>query len=397
MQVYQSPEKPLGDEPVTLCIQELTPLREYTVSFSTQDREGHAWSSKYKLLADDEGSIHLDDHFEYPMQYLSEMKGEHEFFFAREDASPWEITMDVAGEGSHVIRYTYARGVTKVTLDQEGIVGFGYLPDEGICDRAVIIFSGSGAGTGESRCALTATHGIPAFSVAYFKRKGLPENLEEIPLEYFEHACEYIKREFQLNELYTIGNSRGGELVLLLGAHYPWMFQKIVALVPSSATYGGMPDNTKPTWTSQSARLAIAPFPKTEEIIPQVDLQKPIAMSPFFIKGLKRREEYEASAIPVENINCKTLLISASDDQMWPSTTFCHLIQERRKTHNKPTFLHIDYPRAGHTITMPFFPTTSSIAKHPVQGLTFDNGGEPNAHAQLLYDSFLQTIAFLKQ
>ena len=48
--------------------------------------------------------------------------------------------------------------------------------------------------------------GYAVFSLAYFKEKGLPNSLEEIPLEYFEKAFSWLASQIALKSFWTAGS-----------------------------------------------------------------------------------------------------------------------------------------------------------------------------------------------
>src|SRR6185436_11050508 len=86
----------------------------------------------------------------------------------------------------------------------------------------LITLSGAGGGLSESRAALRAAHGYAVLALAYFNYDDLPKNLVGIPLEYFEEALTWMEKQPYIDgeRLGVMGVSRGGELVLLLGAYF---------------------------------------------------------------------------------------------------------------------------------------------------------------------------------
>jgi dienelactone hydrolase len=70
--------------------------------------------------------------------------------------------------------------------------------------------------------ALLAGHGFAALALAYFYIGSLPRRLAGIPLEYFGGAIRWLQDQPSVrgDRLGVVGTSRGGELALLLGAHY---------------------------------------------------------------------------------------------------------------------------------------------------------------------------------
>ncbi len=62
-----------------------------------------------------------------------------------------------------------------------------------------------------------------ALSLPYHPREGLPELIEEIPLEYFEGAIDWLKEQPEVNpdKIVVMGASRNAELALVIASYYP--------------------------------------------------------------------------------------------------------------------------------------------------------------------------------
>ena len=85
--------------------------------------------------------------------------------------------------------------------------------------------------------------------------EGRPTRLHLQPLEYFESALAWLAAHPAVDEARTgvFGSSRGGELVLLLGATYP-QIAAVVAHVPSHVLWEGCCDPVAldaPAWTHE--------------------------------------------------------------------------------------------------------------------------------------------------
>jgi hypothetical protein len=59
-------------------------------------------------------------------------------------------------------------------------------------------------------------------------------------------------------------------------------------------------------------------------------------------------------------------------------------------------FAHLSYEGAGHGITFPYTPTTSTSYVHPVDGRTYSLGGDPAMTAYASADSWPKVLAFLR-
>jgi len=108
------------------------------------------------------------------------------------------------------------------------LVGTLFCPDTSGPHPAVITLGGVGGGLREGGAEALASEGFAA--LAYFGLEGLPRELVEIPLEYFARAIAWLKSqpEVDAKRIAVVGNPKGGELALLLGATYPKEVRAIV-------------------------------------------------------------------------------------------------------------------------------------------------------------------------
>jgi dienelactone hydrolase len=125
---------------------------------------------------------------------------------------------------------------------------------------------------------------------------------------------------------------------------------------------------------------------------------QPIAFRQLYVAALENREAVERAAIPVEQIHGPVLLISGSDDQVWPSARMSRMIMHRLAEHNFPhPCEHLCCEGAGHTFRCPYSPATVSRSKHPSMPLEVLLGGTPTAHSRGQLEAWQRTLQFLKQ
>jgi fermentation-respiration switch protein FrsA (DUF1100 family) len=125
------------------------------------------------------------------------------------------------------------------------------------------VLNGGGGGIDEYRGAILASHGYAALSLGYFGMDGLPRGLVNIPLEYFGNAIGWMRAQPLLGDRFLAvwGESRGGELALLLGA----TFTEINAVIAErSSVLGAWP---RRTWRHETARCLDVPG-KTAAVSP---------------------------------------------------------------------------------------------------------------------------------
>lgn len=269
----------------------------------------------------------------------------------------------------------------------------------------IILLSGSDGGMPGSNAIpqQVITHlvdnGFTVLSLAYFGLDGLPEHLENIPLEYFEQAISTFRRE--VTSIALLGQSRGAELALILGSLLSNTFNAIVAVAPSSRVFGGFPHPNRPAWTYRSK--AITPFiaglkqgleaTEADDLLSLIPKQintedAPCIIRELFTERLARHKESYA-AIEVEKIDCPLLLLSGDEDAIWPSTAFCKEIMARLDEKKSPIARrHISYQGAGHGI-LSFY---NGPIYHPVGKFWCKLGG----HKAVDEQSFQDITSFLK-
>lgn len=291
--------------------------------------------------------------------------------------------------------------IERFDIREEGIVATLFMYNSLKRLPVVITLGGGSGGLSESRAQLLASHGFAALSLAYFGAPGLPLSLEEIPLEYFEKTIRWLQAHPRLDpeRLGLWGSSRGAELSLLIGSLFPDKIKAIAAYVPSSVIYGSLIHPEKPAWIYRGLSvLPNAPFVLSASDLRRLASEnKPIALTPFFLEGMKQSSSFAASAIPVERLQSPLLLISGEKDQMWPSHLFACQIQERlKKKASLIEYSHFSYPGAGHFIS-PFSDHKSQGQIASMGSLQFDFGGNPEEDRRASIDAWAKTLEFFSR
>jgi dienelactone hydrolase len=296
-----------------------------------------------------------------------------------------------------------ADGVERILVREDGLVGTLFVPPGGGPHPVVITLSGSGGGLSEASAALYASHGYAGFALAYFNYEDLPQELVEIPLEYFEAAIRWLQRQRRLDgdRIAVSGTSRGGELVLLLGATFSAL-RAVIAYVPSGIVYGGIGRSgvrgASPAWTLHGEGIPYMQ-PRPEKLSPEPPPPppgQPVPLTPYFLRGLEDGEAALRAEIPVERINGPVLLISGTDDAMWPSERLADIARRRLDAHQfQHPYRHLSYAGAGHLIGTPYVPTTVLASRHALTGESVAYGGTPKAYAAAREDSWREILKLL--
>lgn len=234
-------------------------------------------------------------------------------------------------------------------IAQEFIIDSIYYPALGEEKNiAIMSFGGSGGGYPENPYIHEDLPklGYPCLGVAFFQTENTPDNLSEIPLEYFKQAIDtYLERpEIKGKKLVLIGGSKGGELVLLLASKYSEI-KGVIAVVPSHVTWEGI----NADWSSSNS----SSWSYGGEPVPYVpdDKNTDSGFVELYKLSLQQKEYVEKARIPVEKINGNVLIVSGVDDKMWPSTLMGNEVIKRLEEHNFPYwYRHDAYENAGHSL-----------------------------------------------
>lgn len=229
--------------------------------------------------------------------------------------------------------------IKKEVLD-DGLVA-DYFTDPSVKPRkAIIMLGGSEGGKSWSRIKkpieLLVQRGYSVLSLAYFKSEGLPSSLEEIPIEYFEKAFDWLSIQDGIvpHEVAILGGSKGSEAALLLGSRYPQV-KAVIAFSPSSIVWQGIPSkrfdigkDVKSSWSANGKGLPFLPYPSS---IKKWDLIL-LRLRKMHEEALLNTEGAKEAAIQAERIQGAILLISGERDRLWPATIMGEQIMGRLQT-----------------------------------------------------------------
>ncbi|NJI60827.1 palmitoyl-CoA hydrolase [Microbacterium oxydans] len=397
-------------------------------------RDGGDWAAQATFLADGDGEVDLGTHAPVSGDYrVADSMG---LFWSqrREEgttgsAEPIDVArplstvltawaepgtgyLDQPGDGAgaaeiaiEVTQQLSGDGVERAEVRSGGLVGTLFRPPHDGPLPTVIVLNGSGGGINEARAAQYASRGIQALALGYFRAPGLPDHISRTPLEYFEHALRYVVSELSPlgGRPIVSGQSRGGELSLLLAATYPDLVLGVAAFVPAAFAFGaqGAADPAEgwngPTWTRDDEPLEHLWHDNTGVTWqPWNDEPAPTRHRDVYIDGLHDRDLARASRIPIERFAGPVACISGLDDRAWPSSMASRIVLDTLARHGHAAErLHLDYEEAGHGIALPHLPSTDIERLHPVSGVRYSNGGTPRGIAIAGADSFEQVCAFI--
>jgi dienelactone hydrolase len=416
-----TPADALIDVPRQIRVEHVEPGQTVEITTLTR-RNGVLWQAQAAYTAGDDGAVDLTRDAPVSGDYkglapmgliwsqspVDSPSREH-FNHPVTDALVTDVVARVAGaqaQASFTQRLALD-GVTRHEVREEGLVGTLYLPagSKPGSHPAVMILNGSGGGINEPRAALYASRGYAAFALAYFKAPGLSDYISNTPLEYFQTGLRWLRKKVQPKHDFVAisGQSRGGELVLLLGATFPKEVSAVVAYVPGAVVHSGQNacdpkiGREGPTWL-----LGGKPLPhvwennRTATWAPFDEGPSPHRHEKAILTALQDPDAVARARIRVEEIEGPVMLLSATDDGSWPSSLYSKMVQDKLAEVKHPYPVEwLDYENGGHSILFPYVPTTQLVYAHPVSGKFSTSGGNPKDNARADQESWEGVKKFL--
>lgn len=238
------------------------------------------------------------------------------------------------------------------SADNSRLVYKWYAPDQQGSFPALLIIGGSegGLGSGEKWAQLLNEKGYGVMDLAYFGSPGLPSQLEEIPIEYFQKALDTLQsfRGVRKNALGIISVSKGTEAAFLLASQNK-AIRLVIAASPSHVVWQSVnPANynsNKSSWTQSGIPLPFLSYDYSRGYYPLIN---------FYLGTLEKPYDDKA-IIPVENSTAEIVLLSGGRDQFWPSTLMANSIVSRMHSKkNSSVIIHQDFKEAGHGFLIPY-------------------------------------------
>lgn len=247
-------------------------------------------------------------------------------------------------------------------VNYKNLVAELYLPKSTKAVPVVIAFGGSegGIGTGKANGEMIAPHGVAVLALAYFDAPGISKTLDQIPLEYFLDAIDYVTTHKQINanKIGVVSGSRGSEAAFLM-ASLDKRIKSVVVTTPSRVAWYGM-TKARSAWTYQNKNIPAL----------SLGLNKEAKLIDRFSVALNDKKQSNEAQFNFEEINGPILLISAEHDQVWPSYKMSNDIKAYLESHKfKHAVIHNTY-KTGHGFSQETAPEIKlSIVNHFVKTL----------------------------
>jgi len=415
-----TPSDALIDVPRRVCVAHAPPGQTVEIT-TTTPRAGVVWQSRATFRVADDGTVDLtrDAPIAGGYEGVSPMgliwsqapqgEGERELFNAPV-SEPLLSEVVLRTENGEQVRANFTQrlvsgGVTRVDVREDSLVGTLYLPPEPEPHPAVMILNGSGGGINEPRAALYASRGYAAFALAYFKAPGLSDYISNTPLEYFQTGLRWLRQTVKPKHDFVAlsGQSRGGELVLLLGATFPKAVSAVLAYVPGAVVHSAQ-NACDPKIGREGAAWLLdgKPLPhvwennRTASWKPFDEGSPPHRHDKAIRTALQDADAVARARIRVEDIQAPVLLLSATDDGSWPSDVYAQMVRDKLVEVQHPYPVEwLNVEGGGHSILFPFVPTTQLVYAHPVSGKISTSGGNPRDNARANQESWETALRFL--
>lgn len=243
-------------------------------------------------------------------------------------------------------------GIKSKPINEDGFQANYFAKDE-LKDKTAIILIGGGQ-WGDYWAQEFANKEMVGLSLPYTGKEGLPRLPEEIELEYFENAINWLIKQPQVdpNKIVVMGASRNAELALIIASIFPESIRGVVAYAPSSVSWSNtvLPYNSNELKSSWKYKGVDVPYLPMNKIIGNESNK--IKMVEYWKKGLAKTDFITQAAIKVEKINGPIILFSGNDDKVWPSSIMADMIENRLEDNSfEHSFQNIKYDNAGHLIS----------------------------------------------
>ena len=268
---------------------------------------------------------------------------------------------------------------------------------------AILLLGGSEGGDTMSHAApQLARQGYVAASVAYFGMPGLPQTLENIPVETVGAALKVIaaRSDVDPQRIAIMGMSKGGEFALLAASTYP-QIHAVIADVPSPFAWQGISQSRGPAASSWTVAGKPVPFVHYGSVMGQIFAaaftdRKPLDLRKGYEGSMQEnKSEIPAAMFHLENIKGPVLFLAADDDGIWNSVAQSQIGMTYLQQHHHPYPDALEhYADAGHIFL--FASPDRPMTQVPMGPFTLQLGGSAQANTDAAKAAWPRIGAFLK-
>ncbi|MFK3939196.1 alpha/beta fold hydrolase [Alkalihalobacillus sp. NPDC078783] len=406
--IHVSPRHGLIDELTTITVSGCMPVEKLEVELRLIDQKKNEFQSSVHIEVNEKGEQTLPQPDVEGLFWSAEkVNTAHGDYFYKSDAAELEMEWTLKREGKEVGQATAIRAfdledVSREVVREDGVVGTLFYHQEDMARPVVVVLGGSDGEIQEHAAALLATKGYNVFALAYFGQEGVPKDLDQIPLEYFNGAFQWVKERFSVESVTLIGYSRGAEAALLLASVYPNECKAVVAGAPGAYVTSGLKNTIYapiPSWTLRGKNVSYLTFKyrpaQMFSMLGGMIKRKPVSFLSIWENSLSKPEKVEASRIEVEHIKAPVMLIAGGQDQVWPSERFARQIAEKTDAETSELY----FEEAGHFLAFPYaLPgMPANVLMHVGGRMIMDFGGTKAANAEATKKSWKELLCFLEE
>ncbi len=240
-------------------------------------------------------------------------------------------------------------------IEDKQLNGRFWLPKTSGESSAVLLIGGSGGGYEDQDAEWLSSLGFAVLNVRYFGVQGLPEDLVNIPIEYFNTAIAWLNNHPRVkkNAIGIFGHSKGTEAAILT-AYYNQTVKAVVLRAPSSVVWAGpgWSGLNESSWSWNGEPLDFHSVGIIDGAIWLSRImrnKKMIQTRDMFANVLDESEAVNKAMLPVAKTKANLLFLSGKDDQQWPATKMADtLISVLEKSNFDYEYRHIAFDNAGH-------------------------------------------------
>jgi dienelactone hydrolase len=242
---------------------------------------------------------------------------------------------------------------------EHGFAGHLAEPDTG-SDRAVIIIMGGEQSIlpGIKFAERFADYGITGLAVSLFGAEGLPDSPDQIPLEMFIPAAEYIRKAKKISHISIYGQSMGS-IFAVLAAQYIGGYENLIMVSPTHVPFEGtlkdkktMTGRSVVTWHGEDIPYVRADLSKVKAVRYQRHPDafcKVTGMWAAYHKAYQDLEAVSKARLHVEQTGARVLLIAGTEDECWPAEYSVRQIErELKETAYAKDIKVVIYPHGSH-------------------------------------------------
>ncbi len=394
---------------IKLSAQSLQPNTLYKVETSTVDSKGLTWTSFADFLSDQSGTIDFSSIPQNGTYNIANSQGlfwsrlpensqQDKDYFSGGDSFSTTVKLSLNGSQMDAVEFSTLASSSEITVTESRKPDAFFdlvKPTNPALQRnvGIILLGGSEGGLSSKGAKEIASRGYTVLNLAYFGEVGLPKELIDVPVDsLIKNIREFKINHPQLKNIIIWGGSKGAELGLLLGTLMPNEVNGVIAVVPSHVVWQGLSMTDfipKSSWRVENKSIGFAPM-----IYEQSDFAPPkILLRKGYERAILQIPDLSIAEIPVEKITGPILLISGTDDQVWPSSIMAEKIEIRLKKMNfKYNLVNLIYRGAGHWIDVrPSLPKRNRYFNE-----VFFVGGNVDADGAAVTDATQKVFGFLE-